>query len=135
MGERQDPGAHCCAHQALLTDACMAVCRPWMELHGNSSLSFGSPTRALLSTQLTNYKILGLALDRGPLTLPLSEAQFATVLLAPITPQIGRPPLPPVGIRWSPLIWSAANALASRRSIQASHAFRNRHVHSPPVTV
>ena len=39
--------------------------------------------------QLTNFKVLGLALDRGPLTLPLSALQFATVLLAPITPQIG----------------------------------------------
>lgn len=39
--------------------------------------------------QLTNFKVLGLALDRGPLTLPLSVLQFATVLLAPITPQIG----------------------------------------------
>jgi hypothetical protein len=39
--------------------------------------------------QLTNFKVLGLALNRGPLTLPLSALQFATVLLAPITPQIG----------------------------------------------
>ena len=42
-----------------------------------------------VGSQLTNFKVLGLALDRGPLTLPLSALQFATVLLAPITPQIG----------------------------------------------
>jgi hypothetical protein len=43
---------------------------------------------AFVHVWLTNFKVLGLALDRGPLTLPLSALQFATVLLAPITPQI-----------------------------------------------
>lgn len=42
-----------------------------------------------LCCRLVNFKVAAVALARGPLTQDLSPVQFAIVLLAPITPQLG----------------------------------------------
>lgn len=69
---------------------------------------------AFLHVWLTNFKVLGLALERGPLTLPLSHLQFATVLLAPITPQIGARPL--LTCNLSTFDYNLQNSAMRRRS-------------------
>lgn len=63
--------------------------------------------------RLSNFKLAALAVNRGPLTEPLSPAQFAVVLLAPITPQLRE------SSSASPLFVPAAAAAAASEDMWA----------------